>query len=188
MPSSWAIQNPSSPEATLGIHNSWGMAWPHSVRRICVALGSRACPSSGATFMKIGDFKMDHLAEQRTVGDAPVVLRASTYFWLASALVSGVVPAIVMVVWPPDPDLFAVSIVSLLLLTALQSWAAFRLLRGEHWARFVLSIVAILSLTGALSAAPTPLVVAGLVLSLAGAVLMWMPASRAFLRRTSATG
>jgi hypothetical protein len=138
--------------------------------------------------VKIGDFKMDHLAEHRAVGDAPAVLRASTYFWLASALVSGVVPAIVMAVWPTDSDLFAVTMGLVLLVTVLQSWAAFRLLRGEHWARFVLSIVAILSLAGALSAAPTPLVVAGLVLSLAGAVLMWMPASRTYLRRSSAAG
>jgi hypothetical protein len=132
---------------------------------------------------------MDHPVEQRrTVGDAPAVLRASTYFWLASALVSGVVPAIVMAVGPTDSDLFAVTMGQVVLVTALQSWAAFRLLRGEYWARFVLSIVAILSLAGALSAAPTPLVVIGLILTLAGAVLMWMPESRAFLRRTSATG
>jgi hypothetical protein len=136
--------------------------------------------------MKIGDFKMDDLAEHRTVGDAPAVLRASTYFWLASALVSGVIPAIVMAVRPPDPTLFAVSMGPVLLLTALQCWAAFRLLRGEYWARFVLSIVAILSLTGAFSAAPTPLVVTSLVLTLAGAVLMWMPASRTYFRRSSA--
>jgi hypothetical protein len=152
-------------------------------------LGFRARPSSGAACVKIGDFKMDHPVEQRrTVGDAPAVLRASTYFWLASALVSGVVPAIVMAVGPTDSDLFAVTMGQVVLVTALQSWAAFRLLRGEYWARFVLSIVAILSLTGALSAAPTPLVVIGLILTLAGAVLMWMPESRAFLRRTSATG
>jgi hypothetical protein len=132
---------------------------------------------------------MDHPVEQRrTVGDAPAVLRASTYFWLASALVSGVVPAILLAVGPTDSDLFAVTMGQVLLVTALQSWSAFRLLRGEHWARFVLSIVAILSLTGALSAVLTPLIATGLVLTLAGAVLMWMPASRTYLRRSSAAG
>lgn len=131
---------------------------------------------------------MDHPVEQRTAGDAPAVLRASTYLWLASALVSGIVPAIVMVARPTGSDLFAVTMGLVLPVTVLQSWAAFRLLRGEHWARFVLSIVAILSLAGALSAAPTPLVVAGLILTLAGAVLMWMPASRTYLRRSSAAG
>lgn len=141
-----------------------------------------------AQLVKNGDFKMDHLAEHRAVGDAPAVLRASTYFWLASALVSGVVPAIVMAVWPTDSDLFAVTMGLVLPVTVLQSWAAVRLLRGEHWARFVLSIVAILSLTGAFSAAPTPLAVTGLVLTLAGVVLMWMPASRTYLQRSSATG
>ncbi|MEO3931969.1 hypothetical protein WMO79_04025 [Micrococcaceae bacterium Sec7.4] len=160
----------------------------HSGRRTEVILGFRARPSSGATCMKIGDFTMDHPIEHRTVGDAPAVLRASTYFWLASALVSGVIPAIVMVAQPPDPILFAVGMGFVLLLTALQCWAAFRLRRGEHWARFVLSIVTILSLGGAFSAAPTPLVIIGLVLTLAGAVLMWTPASIAFLRRNSAAG
>jgi hypothetical protein len=128
---------------------------------------------------------MDHPVEHRTVRDAPAILRASTYFWLASALVSGVIPAIVMVVRPPDPILFAVSLGLVLLMTALQGWAAFRLLRGERWARFVLSVVAVLSLGGAFSAVPTPLVVAGLVLTIAGAVLMWMPASGAYIRRSS---
>lgn len=131
---------------------------------------------------------MDHLVDQRTAGTAPAVLRASTYFWLASALVSGVGPAIVMAVWPTDSELFAVTMGSLLLVTALQGWAAVRRLRGEHWARFVLSIVAVLSLAGVFSAALTPLIATGLVLSLAGAVLMWMPASRAYHRRSSAAG
>jgi hypothetical protein len=70
-----------------------------------------------------------------------------------------------------------------LLLTVLQCWAAFTLLRGERWARIVLSIVTILSLGGDFSAVPTPLVVTGLVLTLAGAVLMLIPASSAYLRR-----
>lgn len=128
---------------------------------------------------------MDHPVEDRTAGNAPAVLCTSTYFWLASALIAGVIPSIVMVVRPPDPILFAVSLGLVLLLTALQGWAAFRLLRGERWARFVLSAVAILSLGGALSAVPTPLVIAGLVLTLAGAVLMWMPASSTYIRRRS---
>jgi hypothetical protein len=132
---------------------------------------------------------MDHPVEQsRTVGDAPAVLRASTYFWLASALVSGVVPAILMAVGLTDSDLFAVTMGQVVPVTVLQCWAAFRLLRGEHWARFVLSIVAILSLVGAFSAAPAPLVVIGLILTFAGAVLMWMPESSAFLRRSSGAG
>jgi hypothetical protein len=159
----------------------------HSVRRTEVSWDF-APAHQVAQLVKIGDFKMDHLVDQRTAGTAPAVLRASTYFWLASALVSGVVPAIVMAVRPPDPTLFAVSTGPVLLLTVLQCWAAFRLLRGEYWARFVLSIVAILSLTGAFSAALPPLIATGLVLSLAGAVLMWMPVSRAYLRRRSAAG
>ncbi|MEC5192413.1 MULTISPECIES: hypothetical protein [unclassified Arthrobacter] len=128
---------------------------------------------------------MDHLVDYKTASNAPAVLRASTYFWLASALVSGIIPTIVMFVRPPDPILFGVGLGLILLLTALQIWAAFRLLRGEHWARFVLSIVAILSLTGAFSAALNPLVATGLVLTLAGTVLMWLPASRTHVRRIS---
>jgi hypothetical protein len=40
----------------------------------------------------------------------------------------------------------------LLLLIGLQCWAALRLLRGERWARFVLSAMAIMSVGGALGA------------------------------------
>jgi hypothetical protein len=139
--------------------------------------------SSRKIVLKIGDFKMVHPVEHRALGSAPAVLRASTYFWLASALVSGVIPAVVMIVRPPDPILFAVSLGLVLVLTAMQSWAAFRLLRGASWARVVLSVVAIFSIGGAFSAVPTPLVLAGLVLTLAGSVLMWLPASSAYVRR-----
>lgn len=136
--------------------------------------------------LKIGDFMADRLFDQRAVGDAPAVLRASTYFWLACALVSGVVPAIVMIAQPPGPILFAVSMGWILLLTALQCWAAFRLLRGERWARFVLSAMAVMSLAGASGAVQSGLVVPGLVLALAGTVLMWLPASSAYFHRSSA--
>jgi hypothetical protein len=95
---------------------------------------------------------MDLPVRQRTVSGAPSVLRASMYFWLASALVSGIVPAIVMILRPPDPMMFAVSMWLLLLLIGLQCWAALRLLRGERWARFVLSAMAIMSVGGALGA------------------------------------
>jgi hypothetical protein len=126
--------------------------------------------------------------DHKTASTAPPVLRASTYFWLASALISGVIPVIVTVAWPADPILLGVSMGLVLLLTAMKCWAAVRLLRGEHWARFVLSIVAVLSVGGAFSAVLTPLIATGLVLKLAGAVLMWMPASSVYFRRSSAAG
>ncbi|WP_457946586.1 hypothetical protein ACTAQI_13690 [Pseudarthrobacter sp. alpha12b] len=126
---------------------------------------------------------MDHRVDDRKTGTAPAVLRASAYFWLASALVSGVIPAIVMFLRPPDSSSFAVSMGMLVLLTALQCWAALRLLRGERWARYVLTAVAVLSLAG-LVALNDVLVVLGLILSLAGAVLMWLPASSAYVRRS----
>jgi hypothetical protein len=71
-----------------------------------------------------------------------------------------------------------------LLLTALQCWAALRLLGSERWVRIVLSPVAVLSLAGAIGALTTVLVVMGLILPLAGAVLMWMPAFSTYIRRS----
>ena len=105
-----------------------------------------------------------------------------TFGW-QSALVSGVIPAVVMFQRPPDPYLYAISIGLLLLLTAVQCWAALRLLRGESWARYVLTAVAVLSLAG-FRALNDALVVVGLILSLAGAVLMWLPASSTYIRRS----
>lgn len=125
---------------------------------------------------------MNYHVDDRKIGTAPAVLRASAYFWLASALVSGVIPAIAMFLRPPNSS-FAVSMGMLVLLTALQSWAALRLLRGERWARYVLTAVAVLSLAG-LVALDDVLVVMGLILSLAGAVLMWLPASSTYVRRS----
>jgi hypothetical protein len=132
--------------------------------------------------LKIGDFTVNYRVHDWTTGTSPAVLRGAAYFWLASALVSGVIPAVVMFLRPPDPYLYAVSVGLLLLVTAVQCWAAFTLLRGKRWARIVLTAVAVLSLAG-LSALNDVLVVMGLVLSLAGAVLMWLPASSAYLRR-----
>jgi hypothetical protein len=137
----------------------------------------------GARLLKIGDFTMDYRVDDRKTGPAPAALRASAYCWLASALVSGVIPAIVMFLRPPDSSSFAVSMGMLVLLTALQCWAALRLLRGERWARYVLTVVAVLSLAGLL-ALNDVLAVMGLILSLAGAVLMWLPASSAYVRRS----
>lgn len=135
----------------------------------------------GARLLKIGDFTMDYRVDDRKTGTAPAVLRASAYFWLASALVSGVVPAVIVFLRPPDPFLYAVSMGLLLLLTALQCWAALRLLRGERWARYVLTAVAVLSLAG-FGALNDVLVLVGLILSLAGAVLMWLPTSSTYIR------
>jgi len=127
---------------------------------------------------------MVYRVDDRKTGNAPAVLRASSYFWLASAVVSGVVPAIVMFLRPPDSSSFAVSLGMLLLFTVLQCWAAIRLRRGERWARYVLTAVAVLSLAG-FGALNDVLVVMGLILSLTGAVLMWLPASSTYIRRRS---
>lgn len=140
--------------------------------------------TAAARSLKIGDFTMAYRVDDRETGNAPQVLRASSYFWLASALVSGVVPAIVMFLRPQASSSFAVSMGMLLLFTALQCWAAFSLLRGRRWARNVLTAVAVLSITGAIGALNDVLVVAGLILSLAGAVLMWLPASSAYIRHS----
>ncbi|MFE5835837.1 hypothetical protein [Arthrobacter sp. NPDC056493] len=101
---------------------------------------------------------------------------------------SSVLPVIVMFLRPPDSSSFAVSMGMLLVFTALQCRAALRLPRGERWARYVLTAVAVLSLAG-FTALNNILVVMGLILSLAGAVLMWLPASTTHIRRSrSASG
>ena len=126
---------------------------------------------------------MDYRVDDRKTATSPQVLRASSCFWLASGVVSGVVPVMLMSLRTPDPSLEAVSTGLLLLLTALQCWAAVRLLQGERWARNVLTIVAVLSLAGFV-ALNGVLVVVGLFLSLTGAVLMWLPASSTHIRRS----
>jgi hypothetical protein len=69
-------------------------------------------------------------------------------------------------------------------LTALQVLAAQHLLHGARWARILLSVAAAVSALGA-PLDLTALILAGLVLTLAGATLMWLPASNRFflLRR-----
>jgi hypothetical protein len=64
-------------------------------------------------------------------------------------------------------------------LAALQVWAAVELLQGARWTRVALTVIAALSVAG------TPLDLSGLVLAalsltLAGAVLMWLPAANRF--------
>ena len=73
-------------------------------------------------------------------------------------------------------------VVSAVPVAALQVWAALELLRGAGWSRVLLTVVA------ALSAIVTPLhlsglILAGLSLTLAGAVLMWLPATNPFFRQ-----
>jgi hypothetical protein len=60
-----------------------------------------------------------------------------------------------------------------------------RLLWGERRARYVLTTVAVLS-RGGLGALNEVLVVVGLILRFAGTVLMWLPASSAYIRRSRA--
>jgi hypothetical protein len=133
--------------------------------------------------LKIGDF----LGEQRLIRGGPptipLVVRASTAFWLANAMFSGILPVILglagvefgqsAVGWAMAA--FAIPFV------VLQVWAAVRLLAGARWARIVLTVIAGLSVL----IAPfdfSPIVIVGLTLTLAGAVLMWMPAANAFFR------
>ena len=65
---------------------------------------------------------------------------------------------------------------------ALQVWAALELLRGAGWARTVLTVLAALSVLGA-PLDLSGLILAGLALTISGAVLMWRPAANPFLRQ-----
>ena len=64
-------------------------------------------------------------------------------------------------------------------LTALQVWAAVQLLQGARWARLLLTAAAVVSVLAA-PLDPSALILAGLVLTLAGAVLMWLPVSNRY--------
>ena len=118
------------------------------------------------------------------VPDIPPVLRTSTGFWLASA-VTGILPVVLEAArldyGQATPD-WAVPylVVSAVPSAALQVWAALELLRGARWARVVLTVLATLSVLGA-SLDLSGLILAGLALTVAGAVLMWRPAANLFL-------
>ena len=128
--------------------------------------------------------------EPGAAGGPPPAVRASVYFWLASALVSQIVPMSVTLVFhgptPREPVWLGVALV--LVFASLLSWAAFKLLSGAGWVRYALSgvaVVEVLRVDGA-GAVPPGLVFTGLALTLAAVVLMWLPASHAFFRRASA--
>lgn len=117
-------------------------------------------------------------------GDIPAAVRLSTACWLTSAVVFGIVPVILDVAginfgqsmpqWAvPFIVAFAVP------LTALQVWAAVQLLQGARWARLLLTAAAVVSVLAA-PLDPSVLILAGLALTLAGAVLMWLPVSNRF--------
>lgn len=117
-------------------------------------------------------------------GDIPAAVRLSTACWLTSAVVFGIVPVILDVAginfgqsmpqWAvPFIVAFAVP------LTALQVWAAVQLMQGARWARLLLTAAAVVSVLAA-PLDPSVLILAGLALTLAGAVLMWLPVSNRF--------
>ncbi|MBT2551647.1 hypothetical protein [Arthrobacter sp. ISL-5] len=119
-------------------------------------------------------------------GDIPAAIRISTACWLTSAVVFGIVPVILDVAGikfgQSMPDWAVPFIVAFAVpLTALQVWAAVQLQHGAGWARLLLTAAAVVSVLAA-PLAQSALILAGLVLTLAGAVLMWLPvSSRHFL-------
>ncbi|WP_181038436.1 hypothetical protein [Arthrobacter sp. ZGTC131] len=117
-------------------------------------------------------------------GDIPAAIRISTACWLTSAVVFGIVPVILDVAGvnfgQSMPDWAVPFIVAFAVpLTALQVWAAVQLLQGAQWARLLLTAAAVVSVLAA-PLDPSALILAGLVLTLAGAVLMWLPVSNRF--------
>lgn len=114
-------------------------------------------------------------------GDIPAAIRISTACWLTSAVVFGIVPVILDVAGinfgQSMPDWAVPFIVAFAVpLTALQVWAAVQLQHGVRWARLLLTAAAVVSVLAA-PLDPSVLILAGLVLTLAGAVLMWLPVS-----------
>ncbi|HEX5575705.1 MAG TPA: hypothetical protein VFX42_07505 [Gemmatimonadales bacterium] len=118
--------------------------------------------------------------------DIPAAIRISTACWLTGAVVFGIVPVILDVAGisfgQSMPDWAVPFIVAFAVpLTALQVWAAVQLQHGARWARLLLTAAAVVSVLAA-PLDPSALILAGLVLTLAGAVLMWLPvSSRYFL-------
>ena len=113
------------------------------------------------------------------VPDIPLALRTSTVFWLASA-VAGILPVILEVAgidYGQSTPKWAVP------WAALQVWAALELLRGAGWARIVLTVLAVLFVLWVLLDL-SGLILAGLALTIAGAVLMWGPAANVFIRQS----
>ena len=118
--------------------------------------------------------------------DMPLVLRTSTAFWLASA-VTGILPVILEgagIDYGQFTPKWAVPylVVTAVPWAALQVWAALELLRGAGWARMVLTVLAVLFVLWVLLDL-SGLILAGLALTIAGAVLMWRPAANLFLRQ-----
>jgi hypothetical protein len=128
------------------------------------------------------------LGEQRldtgAPGDIPAAIRLSTACWLTSAVLFGIVPVILDVAginfgqsmpqWAvPYIVAFAVP------LTTLQVWAALQLPHGARWARLLLTAAAVVSVL-AVPLDPSVPILAGLALTLAGTVLMWLPVSNRY--------
>ncbi|WP_200951878.1 hypothetical protein [Arthrobacter sp. Soil736] len=117
-------------------------------------------------------------------GDIPAAIRLSTACWLTSAVVFGIVPVILDVAGinfgQSMPDWAVPFIVAFAVpLTALQVWAALQLQHGARWARLLLTAGAVVSVLAA-PLDPSVLILAGLALTLAGAVLMWLPVSNRY--------
>ncbi|WP_395399521.1 hypothetical protein ACHMXB_14930 [Arthrobacter sp. UC242_113] len=122
----------------------------------------------------------------------PQAVRLAAACWVASAVVAGMMPVILEVAGidfgQSIPDWAVPYLVAFAVpLTALQVLAAQHLLHGARWARILLTVAAALSAIGA-PVDLTALILAGLVLTLTGATLMWLPASNRFflLRRVPA--
>ena len=117
-------------------------------------------------------------------GDIPAAIRLSTACWLTSAVVFGIVPVILDVAGinfgQSMPEWAVPFIVAFAVpLTALQVWAAVQLLQGAGWARLLLTAAAVVSVLAA-PLDPSVLILAGVALTLAGAVLMWLPVSNRY--------
>jgi len=124
--------------------------------------------------------------------NAPAAVRLSAACWVASAVVAGMMPVILEVAGidfgQSIPDWAVPYLVAFAVpLTALQVLAAQHLRQGARWARILLTVAAALSALGA-PVDLTALILAGLLLTLAGATLMWLPASNRFflVRRVTA--
>ena len=131
------------------------------------------------------------MGEQRFIfggaATTPSAVRASAAFWIASTFTSWAVPGIITLVRIGTHQaewgwLELVGVAFGAPFAALQVWAALRLLRGTHWARVVLTLVAVFYVSSAVNNHWSVLPMVSLILAVAGSVLMWQPATNAFFQ------
>jgi hypothetical protein len=131
---------------------------------------------------------------------APSTVRASFWLWIASVVISAIAVIVALAIGVPETvgtadgsstgavagsAVVITAILSLVVGGGLRVLFAIFLLRGRNWARIVLVIIAAITVFGSVAAIATGDVIQLIVLLIvvAAAVLMFLPASNAYFRK-----